>query len=98
MKKRGRPDVKDPRDGRDARSGKEGREPTKREEKAQDNIALEDEAQNEGFSEWLRSSSGVELMRLFVVANSLVVFITMAWPNMQEALFIVKDYIMGEED
>lgn len=61
-------------------------------------IETKEDDENRGFSNWLRSSDGVEMMRLFVVANSLLVFITMAWPNMQQVYSIVKDYITSEED
>lgn len=54
--------------------------------------------ENQGFGNWLRSSSGVEMMRLFVIANSILVFVTMAWPNMKESFYILKDYLVGEED
>ncbi|KAK0079631.1 hypothetical protein PV326_008631 [Microctonus aethiopoides] len=56
-------------------------------------IETTEDDENQGFSNWLRSSDGVEMMRLFVIANSLLVFITMAWPNMQQVYSIVKDYI-----
>ncbi|BES92548.1 Hypothetical protein NTJ_05356 [Nesidiocoris tenuis] len=39
---------------------------------------------NQGFSQWLQSGSSVEYMRVFVVVNSLVVFMTMGWPQMQQ--------------
>lgn len=54
--------------------------------------------ENQGFGNWLRSSTGVEMMRLFVIANSILVFVTMAWPNMRESFYIIKDYLVGEED
>lgn len=60
--------------------------------------AVINEDPNAGFSDWLQSGSGVEMMRLFVIANSLLVFMTMAWPNMQEAFSILKGYIFGEDD
>ncbi|KAK0171458.1 hypothetical protein PV327_011272 [Microctonus hyperodae] len=66
----------------------------KRESKEKKPVIEPDENdENQGFSNWLRSSDGVEMMRLFVIANSLLVFITMAWPNMQQVYTIVKDYI-----
>lgn len=40
--------------------------------------------------------SGIEMMRLFVVANSLVVFFTLAWPSIQDTFEIIRDYINGE--
>lgn len=96
MKKRVRLEAKDPKDTKESKSSKESKD-AKREDKTVDAIAQEDADQNEGFGEWLRSSNGVELMRLFVIANSIVVFVTMAWPNMQEALYIIRDFITGED-
>lgn len=54
--------------------------------------------ENQGFGTWLRSSTGVEMMRLFVIANSMLVFVTMAWPNIKEFFYIIKNYLAGEED
>lgn len=54
--------------------------------------------ENQAFGNWLRSSTGVEMMRLFVIANSILVFVTMAWPNMKESFYIIKDFFVGEED
>lgn len=54
--------------------------------------------ENQGFGNWLRSSTGIEMMRLFVIANSILVFVTMAWPNMRESFYIIKEYFVGEED
>lgn len=54
--------------------------------------------ENQGFGNWLRSGTGIEMMRLFVIANSILVFVTMAWPNMKESFYIIKDYLVGEED
>lgn len=54
--------------------------------------------ENQGFGSWLRSNTGVEMMRLFVIANSILIFVTMAWPNMRESLYIIKDYFVGEEN
>ncbi|XP_014614975.1 PREDICTED: uncharacterized protein LOC106792960 [Polistes canadensis] len=58
----------------------------------------EDEYSNQGFGDWLRSNDGAEMMRLFVIANSLLLFVTMAWPNMKESFYFIRDYFMGEED
>lgn len=58
----------------------------------------DDEVANQGFGEWLRSTDGVEMMRLFVIANSLLMIVTMAWPNMREMYRIIRDYYMGEDD
>lgn len=53
---------------------------------------------NQGFGNWLRSGTGIEMMRLFVIANSILVFVTMAWPNMKESFYIIKSYFVEEED
>jgi len=58
---------------------------------------LSDE-ENQGFGNWLRSSTGIEMMRLFVIANSILVFVTMGWSNMRESFYIIRDYFVGEED
>lgn len=39
----------------------------------------------------------MEMMRMFVVANSLVLFITVAWPSMKQSFQIVMDLFNGEE-
>ncbi|XP_015177727.1 PREDICTED: uncharacterized protein LOC107067068 [Polistes dominula] len=57
-----------------------------------------EDTSNQGFGEWLRSNDGAEMMRLFVIANSLLLFVTMAWPNMKESYYFIRDYFMGEED
>ena len=67
------------------------------EDKEEEKHFEDDEAQNQGFGNWLRSEDGVEMMRLFVIANSLLVIVTMAWPSMQETYYILKDLIMGDE-
>ncbi|XP_063990229.1 uncharacterized protein LOC135169297 [Diachasmimorpha longicaudata] len=69
---------------------------TKEKKKVED--VNDDDGHNQGFSDWLRSVDGIEMMRLFVIANSLLVFITIAWPNMQQTYTIIKEYITGEED
>ncbi|KAL2715165.1 hypothetical protein V1478_014863 [Vespula squamosa] len=61
-------------------------------------LVEDEESANQGFGEWLRSTDGVEMMRLFVIANSLLLFVTMAWPNMKESFYIIRDYFMGEEE
>ncbi|KAF7992813.1 hypothetical protein HCN44_005157 [Aphidius gifuensis] len=53
---------------------------------------------NQGFGDWLSSNNGIEMMKLFVVANSLLVFVTIAWPNMRLVASIISDYIKGENN
>ncbi|KAI4486959.1 hypothetical protein M0802_012175 [Mischocyttarus mexicanus] len=57
-----------------------------------------EDSSNQGFGEWLRSNDGAEMMRLFVIANSLLLFVTMAWPNMKESYYFIRDYFMGDEE
>ncbi|KAK3919302.1 RING-type E3 ubiquitin-protein ligase PPIL2 [Frankliniella fusca] len=49
--------------------------------------------ENEGFGNWLRSRDGVAYMRLFVVANSLLVFMTVSWSHVWQVVDIVRDAI-----
>lgn len=37
------------------------------------------------------------MMRMFVVANSLVLFIMVAWPSMKQSYQIVMEFFYGEE-
>lgn len=39
--------------------------------------------------------AGIEMMKLFVIANTSLVFLTIAWPNMKDALHIFYEYIFG---
>ncbi|XP_012538727.2 uncharacterized protein LOC105838019 [Monomorium pharaonis] len=87
MKKRG---SKENKDSKSCQSGNNAIDKT-------DSGDLSDD-ENQGFGNWLRSGSGVEMMRLFVIANSILVFVTMAWPNMRESFYIIKDYFVGEEE
>lgn len=70
----------------------------KKEEKKLPTVDEEEKDLNQGFGDWLRSSDGVEMMRLFVIANSLLVFVTIGWPNIQQVWSIIKDYITGEDE
>ncbi|OXU17190.1 hypothetical protein TSAR_014738 [Trichomalopsis sarcophagae] len=66
---------------------------------AQSSLApLDDDADNQGFAEWLRSGDGVDMMRLFVIANSLVVLLTMTWPHIQLTFGIIRELIFGEDE
>lgn len=68
------------------------------EDKKNEKNEVEKDVDNQGFSEWLRSNSGLEMMRLFVIANSILVFFTMGFPKMQEAMSILKEYYFGETE
>ena len=74
-------------------------EPKEEEDKNENKpVPLDDDADNQGFSTWLRSNEGTDMMRLFVIANSLFIFVTMGWPSMQSAFQIIKEFFFGEED
>lgn len=38
--------------------------------------------------------AGIDMLKLFVMANSLVLLLTVAWPAMKETLYIVRDYFL----
>lgn len=56
-----------------------------------------DEDMNSGFGEYMRSPQAAEMMKLFVIANTLVVFFTMAWPQMKHSFEIIKSIIYDDE-
>lgn len=56
-----------------------------------------DNEENQGFGNWIRSSEGIEYMRLFVIANSFVVFLTMTWPQITQVLDIIGSYFNSSE-
>lgn len=58
-------------------------------------VDLDDE--DIGFGAWLKSGDGIEWMRLFVIGNSLIVFLTMTWPQIQKTSSIIKELIYGED-
>ncbi|KAL9896062.1 uncharacterized protein LOC119639373 [Glossina fuscipes] len=39
---------------------------------------------NSGFGQYLRSDEGVEMMKLFVFANTVLLIVTQAWPHIQQ--------------
>lgn len=47
------------------------------------NNSDDNETINQGFTEWLKSGPGVEYMKIFVFFNTLIVFLTMAWPQIE---------------
>lgn len=58
---------------------------------------VNDDELNEGFGTWIRSDDGVEMMKLFVIANSILFIVTMAWPSLHETYNIIRELIMGDE-
>ncbi|XP_017887818.1 putative uncharacterized protein DDB_G0275317 [Ceratina calcarata] len=67
----------------------------KNEKNDNDSVILNDDVENQGFGDWLRSSDGLEMMRLFVIANSILIFVTMGVPKIQEAITFMKEYYNG---
>uniref|UniRef100_A0A1Q3FT17 Uncharacterized protein n=1 Tax=Culex tarsalis TaxID=7177 RepID=A0A1Q3FT17_CULTA len=63
---------------------------------AQNGATGGDEDQNSGFAEYLRSSQGAEMLKLFVVANSIVMFLTVAWPQMKKSYELLMTFF-GDE-
>lgn len=60
--------------------------------------ATGDEDQNSGFAEYLRSSQGAEMLKLFVVANSIVMFLTVAWPQMKKSYELLMTFFGDEAE
>lgn len=50
-----------------------------------------------GFSKWLHSNEGMELLKFFVLGNSLIVFLMMTWPNMRQVFDSAYYIINGEK-
>ncbi|CAH1104690.1 unnamed protein product [Psylliodes chrysocephalus] len=46
----------------------------------------QDSEDEQSFSNWLRSDEGVENLKLFIVGNSIIVFLVLSWPNIKETL------------
>lgn len=55
--------------------------------------AADSEDENEGFGNWLRSTDGVAYMRLFVLANSLLVLMTMSWSHVRQMVDIIREAV-----
>lgn len=36
------------------------------------------------------------MMKLFVIGNTVILFVTMAWPNIQQTFDILRDYFNGD--
>nr|XP_012148610.1 PREDICTED: uncharacterized protein LOC100874865 [Megachile rotundata] len=95
MKKRGNHDSKAGKNRQNEGNVTDDKKNEKKNDKKK--VVLNDDAHNEGFGEWLRSSDGIEMMRLFVIANSILVFVTMGFPKMQEIYTAFNEYFYGEE-
>lgn len=44
----------------------------------------DDKDLNSGFGDYIRSPEAAEMMKLFVLANSIVIILTIAWPSIKE--------------
>lgn len=38
------------------------------------------------FAEWLRSTEGLGYIKLFIIGNTIVLFLTLSWPHIEEIL------------
>ncbi|TMW53847.1 hypothetical protein DOY81_001132 [Sarcophaga bullata] len=56
----------------------------KSKEKDKTKVEDQDTELNSGFGNYLRSDEGVEMMKMFVFANTVMLIITMAWPHFKE--------------
>lgn len=81
-----------PNENAAATDKKTDKKTNKKDNKADTQLNNEIEIDNQGFSDWLRSSDGIDMMRLFVIANSILVFVTMGWPKVQETIALLGDY------
>lgn len=95
MKKRGNHENKTGKGRQNETNATDDKKNAKKDDNS--DIILNDDTDNQGFSEWLRSSDGLEMMRLFVIANSVLIFFTMGLPKVQELISIFKEYYYGEE-
>ncbi|XP_058064435.1 uncharacterized protein LOC131214091 [Anopheles bellator] len=71
---------------------------SRRQQQQQQQLDVDDDETNAGFGKYLRSQEGIEMMKLFVIANTLVVFMTMAWPQMQQSYQMLRSIFYGEAD
>ncbi|XP_065340120.1 uncharacterized protein Xport-A [Cloeon dipterum] len=52
----------------------------------------DDDEEYQGFGGWLRTGEGVEYMKIFVVCNTFMVVLTMAWPHLKNVFTIAVEY------
>ncbi|XP_049868187.1 uncharacterized protein LOC126368321 [Pectinophora gossypiella] len=53
---------------------------------------------NQGFGGWLRSDDGLENMKLFVIANSIVLLTTLVYPHLRTAIEILGEMVYGVQE
>ncbi|CAH2108539.1 unnamed protein product [Euphydryas editha] len=51
----------------------------------------------QGFGGWLRSADGLENMKLFVIANSIVLLTTITYPHIKYMIEIITDALYGPD-
>ncbi|XP_013136819.1 PREDICTED: uncharacterized protein LOC106101973 [Papilio polytes] len=54
--------------------------------------------EDQGFGGWLRSPDGLENMKLFVIANSIVLLMTLMYPQVQLIVDFIYDSIYGPDN
>lgn len=58
---------------------------------------ISDSEDEGGFSKWLRSEEGTDLLKLFVLGNTIIVFLMMAWPSISAAFASAFNILNGED-
>ncbi|KPJ06934.1 hypothetical protein RR48_11433 [Papilio machaon] len=53
--------------------------------------------EDQGFGAWLRSADGQENMKLFVIANSIVLLMTLMYPQVQLIVDFIYESIYGPD-
>ncbi|TDG46929.1 hypothetical protein AWZ03_006633 [Drosophila navojoa] len=80
---KGRGQSKDKAEGKGKHS-KEQQPPEQKDE--------QDKDLNSGFGDYLRTPEAFEMMKLFVFANTVMLIVTMAWPNIKEQFFMLNQW------
>ncbi|EDW59640.1 uncharacterized protein Xport-A [Drosophila virilis] len=52
----------------------------------------QDQDLNSGFGDYLRTPEAFEMMKLFVFANTVMLIVTMAWPNIREQFYMLNQW------
>lgn len=79
-------------------AGKQEEADAKLEEKVKADKAKELHSEkdlNSGFGDYLRSPEAVEIMKLFVFANTIMLIVTMAWPNLKEQYYMFREWLQS---
>ncbi|EDW16065.1 uncharacterized protein LOC6574561 isoform X1 [Drosophila mojavensis] len=70
----------------------EGKGKHSKEQKAPEQKDEQDKDLNSGFGDYLRTPEAFEMMKLFVFANTVMLIVTMAWPNIKEQFFMLNQW------